>query len=146
MIIRVVVDTNIWIRILLRGRVTLPILEAFNEDRFQLVMSQPLIDELHLVWNRPRLRNRIDAEQANRLEQQLQQRAIWVELTTIPPNCRDPKDLPVLATAIDGNAEIIVSGDDDLRADDELRAAMETYGIQLLGVQSFLNYLNEASK
>lgn len=30
---RAVIDTNIWIRILLRGRVTLPILEAFNENR-----------------------------------------------------------------------------------------------------------------
>ncbi|HEY9648689.1 MAG TPA: putative toxin-antitoxin system toxin component, PIN family [Chroococcidiopsis sp.] len=140
------IDTNIWIRILLRGRVTLPILEAFNEDRFQLVMSQPLMDELHLVWNRPRLRERIDPEQANRLEQQLQHRAIWVELVTVPPNCRDPKDLPVLATAIDGMAEIIVSGDNDLRADDELRAAMEARSIQLLGVQSFLNYLNQGNR
>jgi uncharacterized protein len=138
---RVVIDTNIWIRILLRGQVTLPILAAFNEDKFQLVMSQPLMEELHGVWQRPRLRARIDANQAERLERQLQQRAIWVELTTIPPNCRDPKDLPVLATAIDGTATIIVSGDDDLRADVALRLAMETYGIQLLGVNSFLEGL-----
>lgn len=143
---RVVIDTNIWIRILLKGRVTLPILEAFNEDKFQLVMSQTLMEELHLVWNRPRLRERIDQSQAVRLEQQLQYRAIWIELETVPPNCRDPKDLPVLATAIDGEAEIIVSGDDDLRADDELRAVMATYGIRLLGVHSFLKYLDEGSR
>jgi uncharacterized protein len=139
---RVVIDTNIWIRILLRGRVTLPILAAFNADKFQLVMSPPLMEELQLVWQRPRLRARIDPNQAHRLEQQLQQRAIWVELSTIPPNCRDPKDLPVLATAIDGQAAVIVSGDDDLRADATLRAAMETYNIQLLGVNSFLEYLD----
>jgi uncharacterized protein len=143
MTFRVVIDTNIWIRILLKGRVTLPVLEAFNEDKFQLVMSQPLMEELHLVWNRPRLRERIDASQAIRLEHQLQQRAIWVELETVPPNCRDSKDLPVLATAIDGEAEMIVSGDDDLRADDALRTIMAAYGIQLLGVNSFLEYLDE---
>ncbi|MCC5656019.1 putative toxin-antitoxin system toxin component, PIN family [Nostoc sp. XA010] len=141
MTFRVVIDTNIWIRILLRGRVTLPILEAFNEDKFQLVMSQPLMEELHLVWNRPRLKERINPSIANQLEQQLQYRAIWIELETVPPNCRDPKDLAVLATAIDGQAEIIVSGDDDLRADDELRAVMATYGIRLLGVHSFLNVI-----
>ncbi len=140
MTFRVVIDTNIWIRILLKGRVTLPVLEAFNQDKFQLVMSQPLMEELHLVWNRPRLRQRIDANQAIRLEQQLQHRGIWVELETVPPNCRDPKDLPVLATAIDGEAEIIVSGDDDLRADDALKTIMATYGIRLLGVNSFLEY------
>jgi uncharacterized protein len=143
MTLRVVVDTNIWIRILLKGRVTLPILAAFNQDKFQLVMSEPLMEEFHLVWNRPRLRERIDSSQAIRLERQLQYRARWVELTTVPPHCRDPKDLPVLATAIDGEAKIIVSGDDDLRSDDELRAVMITYGIQLLGVNSFLNYLEE---
>jgi putative PIN family toxin of toxin-antitoxin system len=144
MTLRVVIDTNIWIRILLKGRVTLPVLEAFNEEKFQLVMSQPLMEELHLVWNRPRLRERIDPNQAIRLEQQLQHRAIWVELKTVPPNCRDPKDLPVLATAIDGEAEIIVSGDDDLRADDALKTIMATYGIRLLGVNSFLEYLNHS--
>ncbi|MCL6750163.1 putative toxin-antitoxin system toxin component, PIN family [Nostoc sp. CCCryo 231-06] len=143
MMLRVVIDTNIWIRILLKGRVTLPILAAFNEDKFQLVMSQPLMEELHLVWNRPRLRERIDSSQAIRLEQQLQYRALWVELKTVPPNCRDPKDLPVLATAIDGKAGIIVSGDDDLRADDDLRGVMASYSIQLLGVNSFLKYLDE---
>ncbi|MDZ8070523.1 MAG: putative toxin-antitoxin system toxin component, PIN family [Nostoc sp. DedQUE08] len=142
--LQVVIDTNIWIRILLKGRVTLPILAAFNEDKFQLVMSQPLMEELHLVWNRPRLRERIDSNQAIRLEQQLQYRALWVELKTVPPNCRDPKDFPVLATAIDGKAGIIVSGDDDLRADDDLRVVMASYSIQLLGVHSFLKYLDES--
>ncbi|YAF96144.1 MAG: putative toxin-antitoxin system toxin component, PIN family [Nodularia sp. CChRGM 3473] len=146
MTLRVVIDTNIWIRILLKGRVTLPILEAFNQHKFQLVMSQPLMEELHLVWNRSRLRERIDPSQAMRLEQQLQYRSLWVELKTIPPNCRDPKDLPVLATAIDGEARIIVSGDDDLRADDDLRTLMASYSIQLLGVNSFLKYLDESGE
>jgi predicted nucleic acid-binding protein len=52
----------------------------------------------------------------------------------------------VLATAIDGEAGIIVSGDDDLRADDDLRMVMASYGIQLLGVNSFLKYLDESSE
>lgn len=146
MTVRVVIDTNIWIRILLRGRVSLPILAAFNEDKFLVVMSQPLMEELELVRNRPRLSARIDPKQAMRLEQQLQYRALWVELETVPPNCRDPKDLPVLATAIDGEAQIIVSGDNDLRADDDLRTVMATYGIRLLGVDSFLEYLEDSGE
>ncbi len=143
---RVVIDTNIWIRILLKGRITLPILEAFNQDKFQLIISQSLLDELREVWNRPRLSKYIDRNQAVRLEQQLKNRAIWIEPTTIPPYCRDPKDLPVLATAIDGKAKIIVSGDDDLRADEALRGAMELYSIELLGVNSFLKYLEESEE
>lgn len=145
-ILRVVIDTNIWIRILLRGRMTLPILAAFNQGQFQIVMSQFLFDELHEVWQRPRLLKRIDRAQAVRLETQLKERSDWVDAITVPPSCRDAKDLPVLATAIDGKADIIVSGDDDLRADEVLRAAMASRGIQLLGVNSFLSRLSEASE
>jgi putative PIN family toxin of toxin-antitoxin system len=140
----VIIDTNIWIRILLRGKVTLPVLEAFNRNKFQLIMSQSLLDEFHQVWNRPRLRKYIDLNQGIELEKQLKNRSIWIETKTIPPHCRDPKDLPVLATAIDGEANIIVSGDDDLRADEVLRRSMELYSIQLLGVNSFLEVLEKS--
>jgi putative PIN family toxin of toxin-antitoxin system len=140
--LKVVIDTNIWIRILLRGRVTLPILTAFNENKFHLVSSQPLLDQFHTVWNRPRLRKSIDHHQAIRLEQQIKARSIWTEIKSIPPNCRDIKDLPVLATAIDGQANIIVSGDNDLRADKTLRKAMKLHSIELLGVDSFLKTLS----
>ena len=142
MMLKVVIDTNIWIRILLRGRVTLPILTAFNENKFHLVSSQPLLDEFHTVWNRPRLRKSIDHHQAIRLEQQIKARSIWTEIKSIPPNCRDIKDSPVLATAIDGQANIIVSGDNDLRADETLRKAMKLHSIELLGVDSFLKTLS----
>jgi uncharacterized protein len=64
-----------------------------------------------------------------------------VVLKTIPPQCRDPQDHPVLATAIDGQAHAIVTGDDDLRADDTLRTAMAEYGVQLWGIQSLFEAL-----
>ena len=142
--LKVVIDTNIWIRVLLKGRITILILDAFNNNQFQLIMSQPLLVEFNEVWNRPRLKKYIDENQAIRLERQFKYRAIWIEVKTIPPHCRDLKDLPVLATGIDGKANIIVSGDDDLRADEDLRKAMESYHIELLGVNSFLDRLAES--
>ncbi len=44
----------------------------------------------------------------------------------------------MLATAIDGHADAIVTGDDDLRADESLRKAMDAYGVQLWGVKTLL--------
>jgi len=82
---RIVVDTNLWIRALLGGPITLPVLEA---------------------W-----------------------RGQWIEPTAVPPRCRDPRDHPVLATAISGYADAIVSGDGDLRADDKLREQMLDHGV-----------------
>ena len=65
-----------------------------------------------------------------------------VEPATVPPRCRDPKDNPVLATAIDGRADAIVSGDADLRDDDKLRAEMESYGVKLWGIDSLLSNIS----
>ncbi len=139
--LRIVVDTNIWIRVLLRGRITLPVMNAWQDDRFQLITSQALLDEFDAVSQRPRLSKHIDPLQAEKLRRQMRSRAEMVELTTIPPRCRDPKDHPVLATAIDGRANAILTGDDDLRADDDLRSAMADYGVQLWGVQGLLDAL-----
>ena len=141
MTLRVVIDTNLWIRALLGGRVTLPLLEAWNANRFTVVVSQALVDELDEVWRRPRLRQRIDSEDADRLLEQLRFRSDMVELTTVPPRCRDPKDHPVLAKAIDGDADAIVSGDADLRADDELRSAMAQYHVELWGIDTLFERL-----
>lgn len=139
--LKVVVDTNLWIRALLGGRMTLPVLEAWKEGRFDAVVSQFLLDELDDVWQRPRLRRLIDPEHARGLLDQLRWRGLWVEVVTTPPRCRDPKDHPVLATAIDGRADAIVSGDGDLRADDELRAEMAGLGIELWGIRTLLDKL-----
>jgi len=141
MMLRIVVDTNLWIRALLGGRVALPVLEAWRAGQFTLVVSQPLIDELTDVWQRPRLRARIKAEDAERLIEQLRLRGEMVEPVTVPPRCRDPRDHPVLAAAIDGQADAIVTGDADLRADDELRWAMEEHGVALWGVDRLLERL-----
>ena len=88
------------------------------------------------------MRRRIDAEDVERLLEQLYLRGEMVDLSTVPPHCRDPQDHPVLATAIDGYADAIVTGDDDLRADEELRTAMEQYGVALWGVDSLLEHID----
>lgn len=136
--LRIVVDTNIWIRCLLGGPVTLPILEAWLAERFQVVISEPLLAELAEVSRRPRLRKYIAEQDARDLLEQLRWSAVLVEPTTQPPECRDPKDHPFLATAIDGDADAIVSGDGDLRADDRLRSEMAAHGVELWGVETLL--------
>ncbi len=77
--LRIVVDTNIWIRILLRGRVTLPILTAWQAQQFQLITSHALLNEYDDVWQRPRLRKKINLLQAEKLYRQMRSRAEIVE-------------------------------------------------------------------
>lgn len=141
---RVVIDTNIWIRVLLGGRTTRSIMTAWADYQFQLVSSQALLDEFNEVRARPRLSKRINQEQSDNLYRQMRGRANIITLKTIPPRCRDPKDHPVLATAIDGNATAIVSGDNDLRADETLRSEMLEYGVELWGIETFIEAIQNA--
>jgi putative PIN family toxin of toxin-antitoxin system len=76
---RTVVDTNLWVRALLGGPVTVPILEAWRADRVVVLVSQPLLDELEAVVQRPRLRPRIDPEEVRDLVEQLRCQGEWVE-------------------------------------------------------------------
>ncbi|MDZ7260574.1 MAG: PIN domain-containing protein [candidate division KSB1 bacterium] len=51
--LKIVVDTNIWIRALLRGRATIPVLQAWQAGKFQVVVSESLLHELDKVWQQP---------------------------------------------------------------------------------------------
>ena len=141
--LRIVVDTNIWVRALMGGKVSLPVLQALQGNQFTLLVSKELLTELREVAQRPRLKKAIDDFDLQELLKLVALRGEIVDLKTVPTRCRDPKDEPVLATAIDGHADAIVTGDHDLRADDQLRKEMSAFGVQIWGVQSLIDALLE---
>jgi putative PIN family toxin of toxin-antitoxin system len=120
------------------------VLHAWQRRRFEVVISEPLLSELAAVCQRPRLRRGIPTTDLTELLDQLRFRGDLVDAVTVPPGCRDPKDDPVLATAIDGQADAIVSGDSDLRADPQLRESMMQYGIALWGIDRLLEAIDDA--
>ncbi len=98
--IRLVLDTNIWISALWGSKSVLPLLEAWADGHFELMSSEFLVDELDQVWRRPRFKDHIDPLDAESIIEQIHYRGNFVQLVTAPPNCRDSKDNPILATAI----------------------------------------------
>ena len=50
----------------------------------------------------------------------------------------------MLATAIDGHADAIVTGDSDMRADEALRDAMAAFDVQLWGVDTLIQKTEQA--
>lgn len=122
---------------------SLPVLQALQGNQFTLLVSKELLTELSEVAQRPRLKKAIDDFDLQELLKLVALRGEIVDLKTVPPRCRDPKDEPVLATAIDGHADAIVTGDHDLRADDQLRKEMSAFGVQIWGVQSLIDALLE---
>ena len=82
MLKRVVVDTNVWISALLNPEgPPAQVLEALRRNAFELVLSQPMLDELIEVAARPRLRRRyrLQTEEIERFVELLRDRSEWVE-------------------------------------------------------------------
>ena len=116
--VKLVIDTNTLISGSLWDGPSASLLEAIGEGKATLVMSPALLAEFAEVVSRPKFAQRIAARgtSAVALARKL---ADEVTLVTpadlpLPPDLRDPKDLPVLACAIAASVDVIVTGDKDL--------------------------------
>ena len=109
-----VVDTNVLISGLLKGRVTRSILVALRDQRFQLVTSPWLIEEFLRVASRPMLQPYISPRERRAIAWYLQTQAQFVIPRQRIHACRDSKDSVFLEAAVTGRADVLVTGDHDL--------------------------------
>ena len=111
--VRVVIDTNLCISMLIGKRTEL-LRQVFASPRYELAISEALIDEILLVAARPKLARYFDAEDVRDFVGFLQENAICFKVDSIPQRCRDPKDDFLLELAVVADANILLSGDADL--------------------------------
>lgn len=109
-----VVDTNVLVSGLLRGRATRPILKAFRDQKFRLIVSPFLIEEFLRVTSRPMLQPYISARERQAIAWYLQTQAHLVIPHSRITACRDPKDNVFLEAAVAGRADAVVTRDQDL--------------------------------
>jgi putative PIN family toxin of toxin-antitoxin system len=116
--IRAVLDTNVLISGLVAEQgPPRQILDAWLEGLFTLVTSLYLVEELVHVLSYPRIseRLRLDEEELTAiLAALLSQAEVTSGQLRLPGVTRDPKDDSVVACAKEGEADYIVSGDQDL--------------------------------
>ncbi len=115
--IRAVFDTNILVSYLLTHRppiATLIDVHLRKED-FQLITAHPLLVELERVLTYPKLKQYLKKEEHVRF---LALIAAISEVVTLPQDIpkisRDPDDDFLIACAVVGEADVLVSGDQDL--------------------------------
>lgn len=80
---RIVVDSNIWIRALLPGKTALPVSQAWLAGRFEVLVSDYLLAELESVYQRPRLSKHIKPEHAATFLARLRQCGIFVKILMV---------------------------------------------------------------
>jgi putative PIN family toxin of toxin-antitoxin system len=119
---RVLIDTNVFISYLLSSHsagVTNKIFSAWADGRFTLLIPEALLNEpLVTVKTKPRLAKRIPPDNLKEFLatiQELSEEIPRIE-SPIPAVTRDPKDDYLLAYALVGGADYLVTGDEDLLA------------------------------
>lgn len=111
--IRVVVDTNLWISLLIGGKLG-GLLEVLADPKLELVSTELLMAEIVNVTQRPKFRKYFSEEKVETLMEWMDDVMTTVTIDKITPRCRDPKDDYLLELAVQSNAIYLVSGDSDL--------------------------------
>jgi putative PIN family toxin of toxin-antitoxin system len=137
---RVVVDTNILVRAMIRPQGTVgPVLLRLRQGEYSLLYARPLLEELVDVLNRPRIRGKygLTDRDIQTVVGLILLRGEETASTKRIAACRDPKDDKFLEVAVSGRADVIVTGDEDL-------LALHPYaGIPIVAPNVFLRMLDE---
>ncbi len=111
--IRVVTDTNIWIGFLI-GKTLSGLSEAVINDKIRILFSEELFEELVEVLQRPKFKKYFSQNDIAELISLIHLKTEFVEIRERFEDCRDPKDNFLLDLCVSGNADYLLTGDDDL--------------------------------
>lgn len=111
--IRVVLDTNIWVSYLI-SKAHIRIDHLLRSDKVELIFSEELLLEFIEVTDRPKLRKFFGKDEITNLLDAMNEVGTIVTITSKIAHCRDKKDDFLLALCKDGQADYLISGDDDL--------------------------------
>lgn len=133
---KVVLDTNIWVSAIIWGGLPDQILLLREQNKLTIAMSQQLLDELECTFNKRKLAPKL---QALNLAVPIVMNLIRESVIFYPieelnvPELRDVDDNIILATAIAGEVDVIITGDQDLLV------LVEYQGIAIRTAKDFLD-------
>jgi uncharacterized protein len=112
--VRVVLDSNVVVSALLLFE-SVP-RQAFDKalDHGEIIISTPVLLELAEVLARDKLNKYLTEQDRMRFLVALLKESELVAITEQINDCRDPNDNKFLELAVCGNADVLVTGDDDL--------------------------------
>jgi putative PIN family toxin of toxin-antitoxin system len=111
---RIVVDTNILVSQLILPESLPAQVLAQAEMRSILLFSESTMYELSDVLSRPKFDRYVSREARKGFIQRIGRIAEFVPIIQTVRECRDPKDDRILEVALNGRADVIITGDADL--------------------------------
>ncbi len=142
-LVSAVVDTNLLVSgtVSKRGNPA-ALLDAWRRNAFLLLLSDAQRREVTEVFSRPRIveRYQIPDDELQALFSLLETQTRRVPLQEpLPLQVRDPKDNHILAAALGGRADYLVTGDDDLLS---LAGDARLGPLEIVTVRVFLDVLS----
>lgn len=131
-IIRIVIDTNLWISFLITKDFD-KLDKLLFSKKIVLVFSEELLDEFLEVTQRPKFKKYFSKSDIKAVIDTIDEFADFILVETTTTICRDIKDNFLLSLAKDGNADFLLTGDNDLL---ELK---EFEGAKIMTISEFLN-------
>ena len=136
--IRVVIDTNIWIGFLI-GKTLSGLSEALMNAKIRILFSEELFDELVEVLQRPKFKKYFSQNDIMELISLIHLKTEHIEIRERFEDCRDPKDNFLLDLCVSGDADYLITGDDDLSALNPFR------GVEIINYRDFRKILQNLS-
>ncbi len=115
MAFRVVVDTNSWISSFINSNslVAQRLTRLLDDETLELLFSTDLRDEVLSVIQRPKFHRYLSAAGLQDAVRQISNYGLLAVVSKVEV-CRDPKDDYLLALCLDGRADYLITGDQDL--------------------------------
>lgn len=138
---RVTLDTNQFLRALMRPSELATILMAWQAQRFTVVCSTQLLEEYQITLAYPQIAKLIFPELRRIFLTQLIDEMEIVELPQIARISRDQDDDKVIATAVYDRVDYLATTDDDLRVEPVV-GILQAQGIRLTTIDEMLSFLD----
>ena len=136
--IKVIIDTNVFVSGTLWKGTPHKVLELWSEGKFKLVVSVEIVNEYEEV-----LSNLLNHQQdlVDRILETIRMHSEYVQPVKLPKAiCRDPNDEMFLMAALAGKVDYIVSGDKDLLV------LNNTLNLNVVNPRQFLDALGSHGK
>lgn len=140
---RIVLDTNQLVRALKCPPQLATFMMAWEAQRFDVVASLSLLREYDRVLAYPEIAAVLYPELIRLFRSSLHRYIEIVDPTNVRPICRDPDDDKVIATAVDGRVDYLVTEDNDLLTP-EVMSVLDASGIQVISSSALIVLLESS--